>query len=415
MRPAALAAYGALGLPLAMVALPVYMQVPSWYYGQIGLALPVSGAVLFCARVLDTGQDPWLGRLVDALLRRRRLGAALWIAAGVLALAFGGLWFPPRGGPGWVPVAWLALMLGLTYSAHSLLNIALLAWGARVAPDTGGRTLAATWRESAGLVGVLLAIVVAALITGGTGEHARAAMALYAVAFALILALALAALMHLAPRWVPGADPAPQRRPPAPAAVRRLWLPYTVNALAVAIPGTLALFFIADQIARPQWTGAYLASYFLSGAAATPVWARVSRRIGPARAWATAMCVAISTFLWAVFLRPGDALAFEAVCVFSGLALGADVVLPPVLLAAAIPSEHDPAAYYGVWTLLGKFATALSALALPLLSWLGYRPGSAPGASIALPLAYAAIPCALKLAALLLLVVLVIAKEKESA
>jgi Na+/melibiose symporter-like transporter len=239
-------------------------------------------------------------------------------------------------------------------------------------------------------------------------------MAVYAGGCALVLGLALAALLRAAPPWDRTGDALRAPRRPAPPAVRRLWLPYVINALAVAIPGTLVLFYIADQIVRPDLAPAYLATYFVAGAAGMPGWTWLSRRIGPARAWAVAMALAVSMFFWALFLGPGDALAFGAVCLLSGLALGADLVLPPVLLAAAIPADQDPAAHYGIWTLLGKLATAVSALTLPLLAWLGYRPGAPGAGGHALAIAYAAIPCALKLTALSLLIVLVIAKEERT-
>jgi Na+/melibiose symporter-like transporter len=422
LKSPALAAYGVLALPLAMVALPVYMQVPSWYVEHLGMALPVTGYVLFGARLLDTGQDPFLGRLVDRLRGRGRLGLALWAAAAVLAAAFAALWFPPGAGSTWLPVAWLCVTLALTYSAHSFLNITLLSWGARVAPDTAGRTRAGAWRESAGLAGVVIASLLPAWMTRAPGWTPGAAMAAYAAGFAVLLAAATGALLAFAPAWrrgpapgVPAADGMPAARRQRPAAVRRLWLPYVLNALAVAIPATLALFFIRDRIARPEWTGAFLAAYFLAGAAGMPVWTRLAARFGPAQAWAGAMALAICTFLWAAMLGPGDAWTYAAVCVLSGLALGADLVLPPVLLANAIPQSHDPAAEFGIWTLLGKLATALSALALPLLSWLGYHPGSANAGGRSLILAYAVLPCALKLAALALLVFHVIPKEEQAA
>jgi Na+/melibiose symporter-like transporter len=427
LKPQALAAYGLLALPLAMVALPVYIQVPSWYVDHVGMALPVTGYVLFGARILDTAQDPWLGRLVGRLGARGRLGAALWTAAAILAGAFAALWFPPVGGTGWLPVAWLSLTLALTYCAHSFLNITLLSWGARVSPDTRGRTRAGAWREAAGLSGVVIASLVPAWMTRASGWTPGLAMAAYAVGFAVLLAAAVAVLLLLAPPWRRSTDEphggAPASRPPVPPslaprqpalpAVRRLWLPYTVNALAVAIPATLALFFIRDQIARPQWTGAFLAAYFVAGAAGMPVWTRLAGKYGPARTWAGSMLVAICTFFWATLLGPGDTWPYAAVCVLSGLALGADLVLPPVLLANAVPPEHDPAAQFGIWTLLGKLATAVSALTLPLLAWLGYQPGTTSSGGRALILAYAVVPCALKLLALALLLIQVIPREEK--
>ena len=43
--------------------------------------------------------------------------------------------------------------------------------------------------------------------------------------------------------------------------------------------------------------------------------------------------LAMAVFAWAALIGPGDTLAFGAICVLSGLALGADLALPPALLA----------------------------------------------------------------------------------
>ncbi|TXI85568.1 MAG: sodium:galactoside symporter family protein, partial [Cupriavidus sp.] len=168
---ARLAAYGALGLPLAMVALPVYVQVPAYYTTRLGMSLPLAGMVLFVARLVDTAQDPLLGWWIDALARRNALRRAMWFGAMCMAAAFAALWLPPAGADPWL-AAWLAASLIVVYLAHSLLNVAYLAWGARLGDD---RTLAraAAWREGAGLVGVLLATALPAwwMATPHTTPH----------------------------------------------------------------------------------------------------------------------------------------------------------------------------------------------------------------------------------------------------
>ena len=87
-------AYGLLGMPLAMAALPVYLQVPAYYTTHLGLAIGSTGWILFLTRLVDTVQDPWLGRVIDGLSGVR---LQLWMiaAALLLALSFCGLWLPP--------------------------------------------------------------------------------------------------------------------------------------------------------------------------------------------------------------------------------------------------------------------------------------------------------------------------------
>jgi Na+/melibiose symporter-like transporter len=96
--------------------------------------------------------------------------------------------------------------------------------------------------------------------------------------------------------------------------------------------------------------------------------------------------------------------AFAIICALSGLALGADLALPPSILADVIDRRGTMAsagAYFGVWTLATKLNLALAAgIALPLLAALGYTPGATDANALgALAFVYAAVPCALKLVA----------------
>ena len=136
--------YGALGLPLAFVALPLYVVLPSHYAQQYGVPLAWLGALLLAVRVLDATVDPWIGRLCDRLFTRASqwLMPLAWAAAGLLALAFHGLFFPPVSG---LPalLAWCAFTLVLAYLGYSLLSILHLG-GAR---RRCGRARIVSWRE----------------------------------------------------------------------------------------------------------------------------------------------------------------------------------------------------------------------------------------------------------------------------
>jgi len=133
-----------------------------------------------------------------------------------------------------------------------------------------------------------------------------------------------------------------------------------------------------------------------------PFWVWLSRRLGKKYAWLVGMIFAVVAFVWAFGLGAGDVKAFAAICVLSGVALGADLALPPSLLADVIDEDRSgrasEGAYFGVWALATKLNLALAAgIALPLLDWLGYQPGVA-GAERSLAIAYALLPCVFKLA-----------------
>ena len=396
--------YGALGLPLAFVALPLYVILPSHYASTFGIPLATLGALLLGARLLDAVADPWIGRLVDQWFTQSlaRVLAAAALAAVVLALGFRGLFFPPVQGQAAL-LAWCAALLAVTYLSYSVLSVVHQAWGARLGGDEVQRARIVSWREGLALLGVLVASVLPSV----------AGLSVVSVVFALALAGAWL-LLRRAPAPQTAAAPiatagqvgqAGQIGPLATPAFRRLLAIYLINGVASAVPATLVLFFIRDKLQAQAFEPLFLASYFAAGALSMPLWTRAVVRFGLARTWLAGKVLAIATFAWATLLGAGDVAAYTAVCVASGVALGADLTLPGALLAGVIQraghAQRLEGAYFGWWNFATKLNLALAAgIALPLLGAFGYTPGSREGPALqALTLAYCLLPCVLKLAA----------------
>jgi glycoside/pentoside/hexuronide:cation symporter, GPH family len=394
--------YGALGLPLAFVALPLYVVLPNHYATVFGVPLATLGALLLGARLLDAFADPWIGRWADAWFAHstRRVLAIAAVAAVILALGFHALFFPATRDAGAL-LMWCAGFLAVTYLSYSVLSVVHQAWGARLGGDAAQRTRVVAWREGLALAGVLVASVLPSL----------AGLGVTSTVFAAALAVSVAVLA-IAPRAAPAAArPAARsmRLPLANPAFRRLLLVFMVNGVASALPATLVLFFIRDRLQLPAYEPLFLFSYFAAGAMSMPLWVRAVARFGLARSWLAGMLLAIAAFVWAAALGEGELIAFTIVCLASGLALGADLALPGALLAGVIQraghSGQSEGAYFGWWNFAIKLNLALAAgLALPLLGQLGYAPGSRDAAALqALALAYGLLPCALKLLAAALL------------
>ena len=79
--------YGALGLPLAFVALPLYVVLPNHYATHFGVPLAALGGVLLGARLVDAVADPLIGRAADGWLATgaHRTWWAMAMAPGALA------------------------------------------------------------------------------------------------------------------------------------------------------------------------------------------------------------------------------------------------------------------------------------------------------------------------------------------
>lgn len=378
MNVTGLVAYAALGLPLAMAMLPIYMISPKFYGDGLGVDLAALGAILFLTRMFDTVQDPFLGRVVDKFQRKRHGWLVLMLASGlILAVGFVLLFTPPDWSKAGL-LGWLAMSLLLVYFAHSLLSICYLTWGARLTDDVSQRSRVTAWREAFGLVGVVVASVLPTIWVADWGP--RLGYQWFAWVFVGVLFFGLFSTL----RWAPSPQVSTAgtlegwREALKPPAVRRVMWFYLFNAISVAIPATLVLFFIDDVVQAPQHAGMFLGIYFLAGMLTLPLWVALSDRIGKTRAWMLGSVLAMVSLFGAGFIEGGDILAYGVICFMAGSALGADVALPPAMLADAIPEQHRKSTglYFGVWVLISKFALALAAgLALPSLKVFGYVPG----------------------------------------
>jgi GPH family glycoside/pentoside/hexuronide:cation symporter len=407
-------AYGLLGLPLAFVALPLYVILPNHYAREFGMPLATLGAVLLGARLFDAFIDPLLGRVSDRLFARSptsvlKLGA---IAAVVLALGFALLFFPLVETPVAL-IVWASVMLMVTYAAYSALSVSHQSWGAMLGGNETQRSRIVAWREGLGLVGVVMASIT------------PVALGLSVTTAIFFIALATGWLA-----WTRAVRPVANRALATSPAVN-IWLPFQhanfrrlltvfmLNGIASAVPATLVLFFIQDLLQAPvTQEPLFLGSYFLSAALSIPLWLALVKRLGLARTWLCGMGLAIVVFGWATQISVGQTGAFIAICALSGIALGTDLALPGALLAGLIQtngqSGRSEGAYFGWWNFATKLNLALAAgLALPLLGLFGYAPGvRAPQALGALVVAYCVLPCLLKLAAAFTLYVYIIKKPE---
>jgi Na+/melibiose symporter-like transporter len=398
--------YGLLGLPLAFVALPLYVVLPNHYARSFAVPLAALGFVLLAARLFDAVLDPWIGRWCDRLFERssRAVLGASAVAAAVLALGLWGLLFPPMALRDQVPLllTWAGILMAITYTAYSVASVAHQSWGARLGGNEAQRSRVQAWREGLALVGVLVAAVLPTV----------AGLGITVATFAVLLLLGwLAWRRALAPPTaLPALKGVSLGSPWLQPRFVRLLLVFVVNGTASAIPATLVLFFVQDRLqASPALEPAFLATYFLCAALSLPLWVRVVPRLGLARTWLVGMLLAVAVFVWTASLGAGETGAFLVVCALSGIALGTDLALPGALLTGLMDDLGErgrrEGAYLGWWNFATKLNLALAAgLALPLLGLFGYAPGARDEAALqTLSLAYGVLPCVLKLLAAALL------------
>ena len=404
-----LLAYSLTSIPLAMAALPIYVHVPKFYADVVGLNLVSIGGLLLAARAFDAIQDPLLGYWSD-LRRDRYPGRFLWVLIGTPFLALGmfGLFHPPQWDQN-LMAWWLVAMLFLVYTAFSMLQISYQAYGAEISDHPVERTRVTSMREGLGLVGVFVAAALPEILSKQHGQ--RQGFAEFSTIFVPLLFMMVVITVVFSPRAVARTEAATKD------ALRAMWKPlnnplfkqllviFVFNGIAASIPATLVLFFIDDVVRAPELSAQFLIAYFAAGAFGMPLWVLLSARIGKGRAWCVGMVVSIVAFVWTFTLKSGDTTPFMIICILSGLGLGADLALPPSILADVIDDDdqrglgRNEGAYFGLWNLVTKMNLALAAgIALPSLALVGYRPGitQAPDALMYLAGIYALLPCVLK-------------------
>lgn len=265
-----LLAYGLLGLPLAMAALPLYVHLPKFYGDDLGMSLALVGAILLAARLVDAIQDPVLGYFSDRAPGRKRFIA---LALPLLAGGMLGLFNPPALAAtvlGW----WLLGCLIVVYLGFSMASISYQTWGAQLSDDREERTRITASRETFTLIGVLGAAALPLLLGTGSAEQ----LSRFAALFVLLLGVCALLTLVLAPGAAVLAATGRGRgmsaallHPLSNRAFRRLLLVFVLNGIASAIPATLVMVFMADVLQLGERAGLFLALYCLSGAMGMPL------------------------------------------------------------------------------------------------------------------------------------------------
>ncbi len=402
--------YGALGLPLAALNLPLYVYLPAYYAEELGLGLTTVGLVLFCARLLDTLTDPIIGELGDRTRTRFGRRRPWMIAACPLLIAASIMLFIPDGP---VSPAYLFIWTTLAYLAWTMMILPFTALGAELSGDYHERSRIAGAREGFVVSGIILAAALPILLGLDADSQRGEILAVLGWSMAVLTPLALLSLLFLT------SEPRISLRPSLPlmAGLRIAWnnrpflrliAAYLLNGIANGLPATLFFLFVGDVLQVGSAAGPLLLLYFVAGIVGIPIWLRISKAIGKHRAWAAAMLWASAMFVWAPFLGAGDLVAFTIICGLSGLSLGADMALPASIQADVVDLDSEESGqqrtglFFALWSMATKLSLALAiGIAFPLLDAIGFEAGgeNEPSALIGLAVLYGLLPVAIKLLA----------------
>lgn len=457
-----LVAYSTNQLPLNMAALPVVLNVSHFYGEVLKVPLGIMGLIFIAARVIDAIQDPVIGLISDKFTHRGPRGRLTFVALS-LPLLIGGfymLFHPPEAlfVQSTLLAIWLFVALFIVHLGYAGVSISYHAHGAELSDDYNERTRITVGREVFGLLGMTLAVVLPTIFTARFGDH-QGYVYMGLAFIPIALAFALPTLVWSPPSvhppvvrehpeihvryfrdWLVSLAPAlarPTRNMERSASLkalvpffapmknrlfRRLLLVFIINGSALGVAVSVMLFYVEHVLkGNKAQAGIILLVYFGAAALSVPMWLVLSRRYTKTVAWFFAMVMTVLAMSLAVFLGAGDFALFLPIAVITGLGIGADYGLPPSVLADIInapegkDTQGDTGAYFGLWALSTKLATAIGAAgSLPVAALLGFNPSRGQYSSTALIFVYIALPVAIKIAAALLIWFIRIEAERGS-
>jgi Na+/melibiose symporter-like transporter len=402
---AGLLAYGLPGFPLAVLGLPLYVYLPTYYARDLMLGPAAVGGVLMAARVFDVITDPLAGWVSDQVLPARlRRRVMLVTGMPILLLGVWMLFLPPAE----ASALWLLIGTMLAYLGWTLIDIPHAAWSAELSADYHERSWLATSREGFRVLGVFVALTLPTLTGMQENLGAILRQLFFMVIVSLPLAVGIAASVlkesgraFHSPPWTESLRLLFNNPP-----LRQLLLAYVLDGLANGLPATLFLLFTAERLGENQ-PELLLILYFGMGVVGVPIWLWLARKIGKHRAWAVALALAVLSFLSVPWLGPEHRRLFAVTVALTGFTLGGDMALPVAMQAdvvdvdTALGGGRRAGFLFGLWGMATKLALALAVgIAFPLLELFGYDPSlqTQPSSALnALGWLYAGLPALLKL------------------
>ncbi|HEY9189424.1 MAG TPA: MFS transporter [Sulfurovum sp.] len=401
-----LLSYASTAIPLAMLGLPLYIYLPTFYSQSVGMSVTLVGLILFFARLTDVITDPLVGIYSDRLQSRYGKRKPFIVSGSlIIAVSFYALIHPTET----MTELWLLGFSVLVYLGWSIVSIPYLAWSAEITTDYHEKTRLSAARELFTIIGVVAALLIPYLYDV-SGSADKSLLVLYGAFLVALFLMVPVTLWGIKERSVKAAKHFTF------AQIRSLWekVPslgrlqsaFLLNSLANALPATLFLFFVQLVLEEASQTGPLLLLYFASGIVGLPFWTLLAKKIGKRKSWSASMLLASVAFGFVPFLGSGDLVLFGLISFVSGLSLGADMALPSSIQADVVQKIQNVHTSYagvlfGIWAMLTKFALALSVgIGFVVLGAVGFDPKApTPMALSTLSILYGGFPVLFKMMA----------------
>jgi len=380
LKNSTLLSYASIAIPLAMLGLPLYIYLPTFYSQDVGLSVTIVGLILFLSRLTDVITDPIIGMYSDRYESKYgKRKPFIFVGSIILTGSFYALIHPTAE----YATVWLLIFSILVYLGWSLVSIPYLAWSAEITSDYHEKTRLSAAREIFTILGALSALMIPYFYN--VSESADSSLSILYIAFVISILIMLPITLfgtsegdfkpthHVTFQEIK----AIWKKIPS---LGRLQSAFVLNSLANALPATLFLYYVQLVLEEESKTGPLLLLYFFSGIIGLPFWTMLTKKIGKRKSWEASMMLASAAFIFVPFLGSGDLSYFILITFISGLSLGADMALPSSIQIDVVQKVEDHKVSYagilfGIWAMLTKFALALAVgIGFVVLGAVGFEP-----------------------------------------
>jgi GPH family glycoside/pentoside/hexuronide:cation symporter len=380
---------GDLGFSLTSTIVAAYFAI--FLTDVVGVSARIAAIAIFVGRTWDYVNDPLFGYISDRTRTRwGRRRPYLLFGPIPFAIVFTLMWWkPPIQGD--ISLAIYYAFIYVLYDASAtMIYMPYFALTPELTSDYDERTSITSVRSFFSIFGSLLAFTIPLMIIDGfSPEHAPKVL-LMGVMFAIISAIPLYLVffgtqerpefMNLKqPGLLESLRASMQNRPFIFSAVIYLFTWVTVDILQ-----TILLYFIKYVVGRESNSEVFMATIFVVGICALPLWVWVSHRLDKRLAYIIGMVFFAAVLLVLINLTPATPLSWILIlCVLAGIGISAAHVIPWSIIPDAIEygelktGERYEGMFYSLISLSQKVASSFAIpMVLLVLDATGYIPNS---------------------------------------
>ena len=370
LSAASLAAYSAVAIPMAAMAMPIAVYLPP-LYSSLGLSLATVGTVFTLVRIFDVVTDPIMGLVIDRFETRwGRRKHWIAISAPIQMLAVYMVFMPNAEN---VSALYLGFWMIVLYIGYTMMAIAHMSWGAELSETYDDRSRLFGWREVfviGGMTTVLAVPAVLAIVSPDASLQAK----VFSMGMFCLIMFPLTSLATLSK------VPDSARKSTAPVMFSEamallvsnplLWRVLAsdlLSGLGTGVAGALYIFMARYVFEVPEQASIALLFYFIAAFCAMPLWLRIALWVGKARAMRWALVYGGLVMVGLYFLAtPGSALGLWIFTITYGVAYGAAPALLRSMMADLTDAdelqsgEQRAGLFFALLTTTNKLGAALA-------------------------------------------------------